>query len=133
MVFAAEYPFLNILGSMILFFTWVIWIWMMVAILSDVFRRSDLSGGAKAAWTVFLIVLPFIGALIYLSKHHDGMAERNLKQVQVQQAAFDDHIKSVATNGGGGAAAEIDKAKSLLDSGAINQAEFETLKAKALA
>ena len=133
MVFAAEYPFLNILGSMILFFSWVIWIWMMVAILSDVFRRSDLSGGAKAAWTVFLIVLPFIGALIYLGKHHDGMAERNLKQVQVQQAAFDDHIKSVATNGGGGAAAEIDKAKGLLDDGTINQAEFDALKAKALA
>ena len=133
MVFAAEYPFLNILGSMILFFSWIIWIWMMVAILSDVFRRSDLSGGAKAAWTVFLIVLPFLGALIYLIKHHDGMTDRNLKQVRVQQAALDDHIKSVATNGGGGAASEINKAKDLLDSGTINQAEFEALKAKALA
>jgi len=133
MVFAAEYPFLNILGSMILFFSWVIWIWMMIAILSDVFRRNDMSGWAKAAWTVFLIVLPFIGALIYLIGNHDGMAERNLKQVQVQQAAFDDHIKTVATNGGGGAAAEIDKAKSLLDDGTINQAEFDALRAKALA
>jgi hypothetical protein len=133
MVFAAEYPFLNILGSMILFFSWVIWIWMMIAILSDVFRRSDLTGGAKAAWTVFLIVLPFIGALIYLSKHHGGMTERNVKQARVQQAAFDEHIKSVATNGHGGVAAEIDKAKGLLDSGTINQSEFDALKAKALA
>jgi len=133
MAFAAEYPFLNIVGSMILFFSWVVWIWMMIAILSDVFRRSDLSGGAKAAWTVFLIVLPFIGALVYLAKHHDGMTERNLRNARVQQAAFDDHIKSVATNGGGGAAAEIDKAKSLLDDGTINQVEFDALKAKALA
>jgi hypothetical protein len=133
MVFAAEYPFLNIVGSMILFFSWVVWIWMMIVILSDVFRRSDLSGGAKAAWCVFLIVLPFIGALIYLAKHHDGMTERNLRHARVQQTAFDDHIKSVATNGGGSAAAEIDKAKGLLDSGTINQVEFDALKAKALA
>ena len=132
-LFAADYPFLNIVGSMILFFSWVVWIWMMIAILSDVFRRSDLSGGAKAAWCVFLIVLPFVGALFYLAKHHDGMADRNVRQARVQQAAFDDHIKSVATNGGGGAAAEIDKAKGLLDNGTINQAEFDALKAKALA
>jgi hypothetical protein len=133
MVFAAEYPFLNILGSMILFFTWVIWIWMMVAILSDVFRRRDMSGLAKAAWTVFLIVLPFLGALIYLISNHDGMAERRISDLQVAQAQLDDHIKSVAATSGGGAAAEIDRAKSLLDSGAIDQSEFETLKAKALA
>jgi len=132
MVFAAEYPFLNILGSMILFFTWVVWIWMMIAILSDVFRRRDMSGWAKAAWTVFLIVLPFLGALIYLIAHHDGMADRNVKQAQVAQAQFDEHIKSVATNGGG-AAAEIEKAKGLLDSGAITQTEFDALKAKVLA
>ena len=131
--FAADYPFLNILASMILFFTWVIWIWMMIAILSDVFRRRDMSGGAKAGWTVFLIVLPFLGALIYLISNHDGMAERRLNDVRVAQAQFDDHIKSVATNGGGGAAAEIDKGKSLLDSGAITQSEFDAIKAKALA
>ncbi|MGZ8649265.1 MAG: SHOCT domain-containing protein [Solirubrobacteraceae bacterium] len=123
MTFAAEYPFLNILGSMILFFTWVIWIWMMVAILSDVFRRRDLSGWAKAGWTVFLIVLPFLGALIYLIGNSEGMAERSLDQARLAQAR----------GHGGGAAAEIDSAKSLLDSGAINQSEFETLKAKALA
>jgi len=135
LVFAADYPFLNILGSMILFFSWVIWIWMMIVILSDVFRREDISGWSKAAWIVFLICIPFIGVLVYLIANHDKMAERNIKQVKAQQAAFDDHIKSVATTGGGGsgAAAEIDQAKSLLDSGAITQAEFETLKAKALA
>jgi hypothetical protein len=133
MVFAADYPFLNIFWSMILFFTWVIWIWMMVAILSDVFRRRDMSGWGKAAWTVFLIVLPFLGALVYLIANHDGMAERNLEHAKASRARFDDHIKTVAADNGGGAAGEIEKAKRLLDSGAINQSEFDALKVKALA
>jgi Phospholipase_D-nuclease N-terminal/Short C-terminal domain len=131
MVFAADYPFLNIFWSMIIFFAWVIWIWMMITILSDVFRRRDMSGWGKAAWTVFLIVVPFLGALIYLIANHDGMADRNVKQAQTAQAEFDDYVKTVATNGGG-PSAEIEKAKSLLDSGAISQSEFEALKAKAL-
>jgi type IV secretory pathway TrbL component len=129
--FAADYPFLNIFWSMILFFTWVVWIWMMIAILSDVFRRRDISGWSKAAWTIFMIVLPFIGVLAYLIANHDGMADRNVKQVQAQRAEFDDYVKNVATEGG--PAAEIEKAKGLLDSGAINASEFEALKAKALA
>jgi hypothetical protein len=134
MVFAADYPLLDVFWSMLLFFTWVIWIWMMVVILTDVFRRRDMSGFAKAAWTVFLIVVPFLAALIYLIANHDGMAERNLDQARAQRAALDDHIKSVASSGGGGgAAAEIEKAKGLLDSGAITQPEFDALKAKALA
>ena len=133
MVFAADYPFLNILWTMIIFFAWVVWIWMMIAILSDVFRRRDMSGWGKAGWTVFLIVLPFLGALIYLIANHDGIAERRVKDAQVAQAQFDDYVRSVATNGGDGAAAEIAKAKQLLDSGAITQEEFDRLKAKALA
>jgi|SRR5215207_1660582 len=132
LMFAADYPFLNILWTMIIFFAWVVWIWMMIAILSDVFRRRDLSGWAKAAWTVFMIVLPFVGALAYLIANHDGMADRNVKQARVAQAEFDDYVKTVAKNGGG-AASEIEKAKGLLDSGAINQDEFEAIKAKALA
>ena len=133
MVFAADYPLLDVFWTMIIFFTWVVWIWMMVAILSDVFRRRDISGWSKAAWTVFLIVLPFLGALIYLISNHDGMADRNIKQHQARQAEFDDYVKTVTKDGGGGAAAEIEKAKALLDSGAINQSEFEAIKAKALA
>ena len=134
MVFAADYPFLDIFWTRIIFFTWVVWIWMMVAILTDVFRRRDIGGWAKAAWTVFLILIPFLGALAYLIANHDGMADRNVKKAQVAQAEFDEYVKSVAHNGGGGgAAAEIAKAKELLDSGAIDQAEFAALKAKALA
>ena len=129
-VFAADYPFLNILWSMIIFFAWVIWIWMMITILADVFRRRDLSGWGKAAWTVFLIVLPFLGVLVYLIANHDGMADRSAQQIRGQQARFDEHVRSVAQTGG--PAAEIEKANQLLESGAITQPEFETIKAKAL-
>ena len=131
MPIAADYPFLNVLWSMIIFFVWVTWIWMMVLILSDVFRRRDLSGWGKAAWTFFLIVLPFLGVLIYLIAESDGMAERRAQDEQGQRAQMDDYVKSVA--GSGGPAAEIDKAKQLLDSGAITQTEFDAIKAKAVA
>jgi hypothetical protein len=131
MILAADYPFLDILWSMIIFFAWVIWIWMVFTILADVFRRRDLSGWGKAAWAVFLIVLPFLGALAYLVTQHQGMADRSAEAAQSQKAQFDDYVRSV--NPGGGAASEIDKAKGLLDSGAITEAEFATLKAKALA
>jgi uncharacterized membrane protein YcjF (UPF0283 family) len=134
MLIAADYPFLNILWSMILFFTWVIWIWMMVVILTDVFRRDDIGGWGKAGWVVFLIVLPFLGVLVYLISQHEKMAERQAKSAKAAQAAVDERIRSVAgSEGTGGAASEISNAKSLLDSGAINQAEFDQLKAKALA
>jgi Phospholipase_D-nuclease N-terminal/Short C-terminal domain len=133
MLFAADYPFMDVLWTMIIFFCWVVWIWMMIAILTDVFRRRDIGGWAKAAWTVFLIVLPFVGALVYLIAQHDGIAERNVKQAQVRQAEFDDYVRTVARNGGDGAAAEIEKGKRLLDSGAITQEEFEAIKAKAIA
>jgi putative oligomerization/nucleic acid binding protein/phospholipase D-like protein len=131
MSFAADYPFLDILWSMLIFFCFVVWIWMMIAIFSDIFRRRDIGGWAKAAWCFFLIVLPFLGAFVYLIAQHEGMAERNLRGAQAVQAEFDQHIRSVAQSSG--PAAEIDKAKQLRDSGAITEAEFEAIKAKALA
>jgi hypothetical protein len=131
MPIAADYPFLDVLWTMIIFFTWVVWIWIMIVILTDVFRRRDISGWVKALWVIFLIVLPFLGALVYLIAQHDGMSERQAEAARGQKAQMDDYVRSVA--GSGGAAAEIDKAKQLLDSGAINQTEFDALKAKALA
>jgi hypothetical protein len=131
MIVAADYPFLDIFWTMIIFFCWVVWIWMMVIILTDVFRRGDISGWAKAAWTVFLIVLPFLGVLVYLIAQHDGMADRAAERVRGEQAQMDSYVRSVAADGG--AASEIDKAKQLLDQGAITQDEFNALKAKALA
>jgi len=129
-VLAADYPFLDVFWTMILFFCWVAWIWMMVLILSDVFRR-EMSGWAKAAWCAFLIVLPFLGALIYLIAEGKDMTERRIRDAQVSQASFDDYVRTVAADGG--STGEIARAKELLDSGAINAEEFERLKAKALA
>jgi hypothetical protein len=131
MLFAADYPFLDVFWTMIIFFVWVSWIWMLVGILADVFSRRDISGWAKAAWTVFVIVLPFLGVLVYLIANSDKMAERRAQQSQVARAEFDDYVKTVAAPGG--AAAEIEKAKQLQDSGAITQAEFAAIKEKALA
>ena len=132
MVIAADYPFMDLLWSMIIFFAWVAWIWILIVILTDVFRRHDIGGWTKALWTIFLVVIPFLGVLVYLVAQHDGMAERQQKDVQAQQAQFDSYVRQAAGTGGG-AASEIEKAKALLDSGAITQSEFDTLKAKAVA
>ena len=131
MVFAADYPFLDIFWTMIIFFSWVIWIWTVIVVLADVFSRHDTSGWAKAAWVVFIIVLPFLGVLIYLITNGKGMTERKVRQSETSRAEFDDYVKSVASPGG--AASELEKAKQLLDSGAITQQEFDALKAKVLA
>jgi Short C-terminal domain/Phospholipase_D-nuclease N-terminal len=130
MVLAADYPFLDIVGTMLIFFAWVIWFWILVRTLGDVFRRHDLSGWGKAGWTLFMIVAPFLGVLIYLIAHGKEMGHRDLEQAQASQAQFDQYVKSVAAADGG--ATQIAQAKSLLDSGAITQAEFDSLKAKAL-
>ena len=138
MVFAADYPFMDVLWTMILFFCWVAWIWLLVVIFSDLFRR-DISGWAKAAWVVFLIVLPFLGVLIYLIAEGKDMTARRISDAAASRAQFDDYVRTVAQDGGtaggggGGAAAQIQQAKALLDSGAISQQEFDQLKAKALA
>jgi Short C-terminal domain/Phospholipase_D-nuclease N-terminal len=126
---AADYPFLDILWTMLIFFAWVIWFWILITVLSDVFRRRDIGGGAKVLWTIFVIVLPFLGVFLYLLTQNDGMAQRRQEEVEKAQGQFNDYVKSVA----GGSASEIEKAKQLLDSGAITQAEYEALKAKALA
>jgi hypothetical protein len=131
MLLAADYPFLDVLWTIVVFFAWVAWIWIAITVLVDVFRRHDIGGWHKAAWVVFVIVLPFLGVLIYLISNHDGMRDRNLEQAKAQQAQFDQYVQQAA--GSGGATAEIERAKGLLDSGAISQAEFDQIKAKALA
>jgi Phospholipase_D-nuclease N-terminal/Short C-terminal domain len=124
----ADFPFLEFLWAMIVFFCWVIYIWIAITVLIDVFRRHDIGGWGKAAWTVFVIVCPFLGVLVYLITEHEGMRERSAKQAQAQQQAFDQYVREAA----GGSAAEIAKAKELLDAGTISQAEFEAIKAKAV-
>ncbi len=129
MVIAADYPFLDVLWSMIIFFFWVIWIWIVITVLIDIFRRHDIGGWAKAAWVVFVVILPWLGVLVYLIVQHDGMRERSMSQAQAQRQQLDDYVRTTA----GGSAGEIAQAKELLDSGAITQEEFAALKAKALA
>jgi hypothetical protein len=133
MFLAADYPFLDILWTMLIFFAWVIWFWILIRVFVDVFRRHDISGWGKAGWVFLCIVVPFLGVFIYLIAHGQDMGKRDIEQARAQQAQFDDYVKTVAgPGGGGGATAEIANAKSLLDSGAITQAEFDSLKAKAL-
>ncbi len=128
----ADYPFLDILWTMIIFFAWVAWLWIAITIFADIFRRKDIGGGKKTIWVIFVILLPFLGVLVYLLANHDGMAERSIKQMQDNQAAFDDYVRKTAGgDGSGGAATEIAKAKELLDAGTINQAEFDAIKARA--
>ena len=133
MVFAADYPFIDVFWSMLIFFFWVIWIWILVTVLIDVFRRHDLSGWGKAAWALFMIVLPYLGVFIYLITQVKEMAERRATEVRDSQASFDSYVRDVAGSGSAAPAEQIAKAKELLDSGAIDQAEFEKLKQKALA
>jgi hypothetical protein len=130
-VVAADYPFLDVLWTMLIFFLWVIWFWILIGIISDIFRRHDISGWSKALWCIFVIFLPLLGVLVYVGVNGKGMAERNTKSAQAAQTQMDDYVRSVATSGG--AAAEIEKAKQLLDSGAIDAEEYAALKQKALA
>ena len=127
---AADYPFLDVLWTMFIFFAWIIWFWLLITIFADVFRRHDIGGGTKTLWCIFVIITPFIGVFVYLISQSKGMNERNLQNVKQQRQQTDEYIRSVAAED---PASQIAQAKSLLDSGAINQQEFDALKQKALA
>jgi Short C-terminal domain/Phospholipase_D-nuclease N-terminal len=129
MLIAADYPFLDVLWTIIIFFCWVAWIWILITVFVDIFRRDDIGGWGKAGWVVFTIVLPFLGVLIYLIAQHDGMRRRSMRQAEAQKQTFDQYVREAA----GGSATEIAKAKELLDAGTITQEEFDAIKAKALA
>ncbi len=128
---AADYPFLDVLWTMLIFFIWIAWFMILFRVLIDIFRRHDIGGGSKVLWIVLVILVPFLGVFIYIVTQSHHMAERDMKQAQASQAQFDDYVKTVA--GSGGPAAEIEKANALLSSGAITQAEFDEIKRKALA
>lgn len=130
MPIAADYPFLDVMWSMFVFFAFVIWIWLLITVFADIFRRRDCGGWTKALWIIFVIVLPYIGVLAYLIAQHDGMAQRTGEQIKAAKAQQDEYIKSVA--GSASPSDQIAQAKQLLDSGAIDQTEFDALKQKAL-
>ena len=125
---AADYPFLDVFWTILIFFFWVIWIWIVIQVLIDVFRRHDIGGFTKALWVIFVVILPWLGVLIYLIVEHDGMRDRSIQEAQTQREQLDDYVREAA----GGSADEIAKAKALLDEGTITQAEFDAIKAKAV-
>jgi Phospholipase_D-nuclease N-terminal/Short C-terminal domain len=127
----AAYTFGQVMWSMFVFFMWILWFWLLFTVFGDLFRRHDISGWGKAGWCVFVILLPFLGVFVYLIAEGKSMAERNVQQAQQAQAQMDSYVRSVATTGN--SAEQIARGKELLDSGAITQAEFDQLKAKALA
>jgi hypothetical protein len=127
----ADYTFLDAFWSLLVFFLWVAWFIMLFHIVADVFRRHDIGGGKKTIWLLFILFVPFLGVFVYLIANADDMARRNVEQATAQRRDMDEYVRSVATEGG--AAAEIERAKALLDSGAISQAEYDAIKSKALA
>jgi type VI protein secretion system component VasK len=129
----AEFGTGQVFWSMLWFFMFFIWLWLLISLFGDIFRSSDLSGGAKAMWTIFIIVLPFLGVLVYLIVRGNSMQERSLKQAADQEAQFRGYVQTVAATSGGGSADELAKLADLRDKGVISEDEFQTAKAKALA
>ena len=128
---ASDYPFADAMWTMLVFFLWIAWFMLLFRVFGDIFRRHDIGGGSKTLWTIFVILLPFLGVFVYLIANNDGMTQRTVSDMQKQQVQMDDYVRSVASSSS--PAAEIEKAQALLDSGAISQSEYEALKAKAIA
>src|SRR5262245_1915365 len=111
MFVAADYQFGEVFWTIVVFFAWLAYIWIVVTVFVDLFRRDDIGGWGKAAWVVFVIVLPFLGVLVYMIAQHDGMRERSLRQARAERQQLDQYVRDAA----GGPATEIAKAKELLD------------------
>jgi hypothetical protein len=128
---ATNWTFGQLMWSMLVFFTWILFFWLLFTVLADLFRRHDISGWGKAGWTIFMVFLPFLGIFVYLITNSKGMAERNVREVQRAHSDMDAYVKSVASSTD--PASQIAQGKELLDSGAISPTEFEKLKSQALA
>jgi ABC-type multidrug transport system fused ATPase/permease subunit len=127
---AYDYPLLNIFWTMLEFFVFFLWIWLLIVVFMDIFRSQDLSGWAKAVWVIFVIILPFLGVLIYLIARGGSMHERAVAQANQQQKAFDDYVRQTA--GSSSSADELAKLADLKSKGVISDAEFEAQKQKLL-
>jgi hypothetical protein len=128
---ATDYPLLEVFWTMLIFFAFFVWIWLLITVFSDLFRRNDISGWLKVAWIIFIIVLPYLGVFVYLIAQHKGLTERAIEQQETAKAQMDTYVRSVASESD--PAEQIAKAKTLLDAGTISQSEFEQIKRKALA
>jgi hypothetical protein len=130
-ILANSYPFLEVFWTILIFFGFVFWLMLLFNVIGDIFRRRDISGWGKVLWLIAIILIPYFGVFIYLIVEHEGLVQRSVNQQEAAQSQFDQYVQSVAAQGD--PAEQIAKAKSLLDSGAITQAEFEQIKQKALA
>jgi hypothetical protein len=130
-ILANSYPFLEVFWTILIFFAFVFWLMLLFNVIGDIFRRQDISGWGKVLWLIAIILIPYFGVFIYLIVEHEGLVQRSVKQQEAAQSQFDQYVQSVAAQGD--PAEQIAKAKSLMDSGAITQAEFEQIKQKALA
>ncbi len=128
----AEFGTGQLLWSMLWFFMFIIWFWLLMTIFGDIFRSDDLGGWGKALWIVFIVLFIWLGVLVYFIARGKGMQERSMKAMQAQQSAQREYIQSVASSSGS-ASEEIARLADLRDKGAITEAEFQSLKAKALA
>jgi hypothetical protein len=131
MILATSYPFLEVFWTMLIFFAFIVWLWILFTVFTDIFRRHDTTGFVKVLWIIFIIIIPYFGSFIYLIIEHKGMTERAIEAQKNAQSQYDQYVKSVA--GAGDPTEQISKAKQLLDSGTITQAEFDQIKQKTLA
>jgi hypothetical protein len=132
-VLAYDYPILGAFLTMMFFFVWIIWLFLLFRVVIDVFRSDDLGGFSKALWLLFVIFLPYLGVFVYLIARGHKMTERDIAQAQAQKASMDEYVRSVASTSGGGVAAELEKLAALKDQGVLTQAEFDQQKAQLLA
>jgi Short C-terminal domain/Phospholipase_D-nuclease N-terminal len=130
-VVAADFGSGQVFLSMLWFFLFFIWIWLLIIVFSDIFRSPDLSGWSKALWTIFIILLPYLGVFVYLIARGKKMSEHAQQQAAAQEAQLRTYVQNVASTGGG-SADEIAKLADLRDRGVISEAEFQAAKAKAL-
>jgi Short C-terminal domain/Phospholipase_D-nuclease N-terminal len=128
---ATSYPLLEVFWTMLIFFAFFIWIWLLFIVFADLFRRHDTSGWVKVLWIIFIVILPYLGLFVYLIAEHKGMTERSIRQQETAQAQMDEYVRSVASKED--PSEQITRAKTLLDQGTISQAEFDQIKQKALA
>ena len=128
----ADYTFFDLFWSLLVFFIWVMWFWLLFTIWFDIFRRDDISGGKKTLWLLFTILVPFLGVFVYLIMENDGMMKRAQARAQRDRQQMDEYVRQTAASGAGSAAEEIARGKELLDHGVITQAEFDVLKTNAL-
>jgi hypothetical protein len=129
---AYDYPILGFFWSMMIFFLFFIWLWLLFRIFVDIFRSHDLGGFAKTLWIVFIIILPFLGVFVYVIARGNSMTQRSIDQAQEQRAQFDAYVRQTASTSGASNADELAKLADLKDKGVITQADFDTAKAKLL-